>query len=153
MLFVVRLVLLALTALVARAALAVGPHSMKSHLVWNECAKNDDFEDWQVAFRTADRDRDGSITAGDVKRLFAAHFAIVHARLPAHRQETFGPAEEYHFEQDVEHFLAHREEHQGAEGHRHKAMDWDTFKRHMLHFYEHKTEERSSLLEVAQHIF
>jgi hypothetical protein len=32
-------------------------------------------------------------------------------------------------------------------------MNWDTFKRHMLHFYEHKTEERSSLLEVAQHIF
>ena len=148
-----RALVLSLFLGLARAALAVGPHSMKMHLEWNRCAEQDEWEDWQLAFKTADRDREGEIPRHDLKRLFAAHFALVHARMPDHRRETFTVAEEYHFEQDVEHFLAHREKHQGAKGERNVAMGWDAFKAHMLQFMAHKTEERSSLLEVAQHIF
>ena len=144
------LVLVALTW-ATKAALAVGPHSMKLHLEWNRCVKEEDWDDWIVAFDRADTDGNGRLGHRDVPRLFKEHFAIVHDKMHEHRKEQFSPAEEHHFEQDVQHFLDYHEERGTKFGE--QIMTWAVFKKLMLEFMKHKTKERETLLEVAQHIY
>eukprot|EP00937_MAST-01D_sp_MAST-1D-sp2_P000130 g130.t1 len=119
---------------------------MKANLEWNRSVDEEDWEDWLRAFDLVDTDGNGHISAREVPRLFKEHFTIIHDQMHEHRKAQFTPAEEHHFEQDVEHFL---EFHADKDA---QIMSWDEFQRMMSTFMEHKTEERKALLDVAQHI-
>ena len=117
---------------------------------WHRLQRNS-ADDWILAFDRADTDNNGRLGHTDVARLFKEHFAIVHDKMHEHRAAQFTPAEEHHFERDLEHFLEFHEERGSAVDH--QTMTWDVFKELMLEFMDHKTTERKELLEVAQHIF
>ena len=57
----------------ARAALAVSPHSMRMHLEWNRCVKEEDWDDWILAFDRADTDNNGRLGHTADCGLYCAH--------------------------------------------------------------------------------
>ena len=62
---------------VAHGAIALNKHRVKAHLEWNEALVNEEWDNWQEAFRRADTDGDNKVTKNEIATVFKEHHNLL----------------------------------------------------------------------------